>query len=141
MYLDTAYVAKCYLNEPDAEAVRALVSGKEGLTSSAWCRAELACVFHRHVREGSLSRRQAQALHALFVQDVSDGVWNLIPVSTDLLARVEVTAVALRKNVFLRGGDAIHLTTASLEGFEEIWTGDRHMLAAARAFGLRARSL
>src|SRR2546430_1937606 len=100
MYLDTAYVAKCYLNEPDAAAVRALVAGKEGLTSSAWCRAELSCVFHRHVREGSLTRRQAGALHDLFLGDVSDGIWNLLPVSTEVLASVEGTLRRVRKTAF-----------------------------------------
>ncbi|MBI5478771.1 MAG: type II toxin-antitoxin system VapC family toxin [Deltaproteobacteria bacterium] len=140
-YLDTAYVAKCYLNEPDAAKVRALVAGEEGLTSSAWCRAELACVFHRHVREGGLSPRQARQLHDLFLTDVRDGVWSLLPVSTDMLASVERRVRRLRATVFVRAGDAIHLVTAAVAGFKEIWTNDRHLLAAAPAFGLRGRSV
>lgn len=139
-YLDTAYVAKCYLNEPDAAKVRELVADEAGLTSSAWCQAELVCVFHRHVREGGLSPRQARQLHDLFLTDVGDGVWNLLPVSSDILAAVEERVRRLGPTVFVRAGDAIHLATAAAAGFREIWTNDRHLLAAARSFGLRGRS-
>jgi predicted nucleic acid-binding protein len=141
LYLDTAYIAKCYLNEPDAAGVRALVAGQSGLTSSVWCRAEFACVIHRHVREGGLKPRQGGSLHELFLQDVRDGVWNLIPFSTDLMARTEDRIRHLRKRIFLRAGDAVHLTTAAYAGFREVWTSDRHMLAAAGPFGLRGRSV
>jgi predicted nucleic acid-binding protein len=141
LYLDTAYIAKCYLNEPDAATVRAFVVGQSGLTSSAWARAELACVLHRHVREGSLTARQARALHALFLEDVADGVWDLIPVSAGLLARVEERVLRSGRMVFLRAGDAVHLLTAAGAGFKEVWTSDRHMLAAARTFGLRGRTV
>ncbi len=141
LYLDTAYVAKCYLNEPDAEAVRALVRDQTGLTSSAWCRAELACVLHRHVREGGLTPRQTRALHDLFLEDISDGVWTILPVTSELMDRVEARLRRLRAQVFVRAGDAIHLVTAASAGFTEIWTNDRHLLAAARAFGLRGRTV
>ena len=50
LYLDSAYVAKCYVNEPDSTAVRRLVRGAERLYSSIWCLAEVGCVLHRHVR-------------------------------------------------------------------------------------------
>ena len=140
-YLDTAYVAKCYLNEPDAAKVRALVEGEEGLTSSAWCRVELACVLHRHIREGGLTPSQARSLHDLFLADVREGVWNLVPVSADLLAIVERRLRRVPKTLFLRAGDAIHLGTAAREGFREIWSNDRHLLAAAPSFGLRGRSV
>ena len=141
VYFDTAYVAKCYLNEPDSAGVRAFARGVTGLTSSAWCRAELACVFQRHVREGRLRRSDARAIHQVFLDDVVDGAWTLLPVSAETLERVEEHVRRLRKNVFLRAGDAVHLATAVAAGFREVWTNDRHMLAAARSFGLRGRSV
>lgn len=36
--------------------------------------------------------------------------------------------------------DAVHLATAQQIGESEVWTNDRHMLAAAPYFGLRGRS-
>lgn len=142
LYLDSAYIAKCYLNEPDAARVRSLVVGKSRLTSSAWCQAELACIFHRHVREGALTRRQATSLHDLFQTDVRHGVWSLLPVSSDILAKVEARLRSIRRrDLFVRAGDALHLVTAADAGFREIWTNDRHMLGAARSFRLRGRSV
>jgi hypothetical protein len=42
--------------------------------------------------------------------------------------------------VYLRAADAVHLTTAQDLGEHEIWTNDRHMLAAASHFGLTGRT-
>ena len=141
LYLDTAYVAKCYLNEPDAPRVRAMLRGVIAPCSSEWCRAELACVLLRHVREGALTRTQARAIHRLFLKDVDDGVWALMSVSGDLMRRVESAVLKLRHDVFLRAGDAIHLLSAAEAGFSEIWTSDRHLLTAAPQFGLTGRSV
>lgn len=140
IYLDSAYVAKCYLNEPDAQAVRALAKGQE-LTSSAFCLAEMACIFHRHLREGGLARAQAARLRRIFLGDVRGGVWNLIPVSAAILEAVQRKVRRLPATVYVRAGDAVHLVSASDAGFREIWTNDRHMLAAARRFGLTGRSV
>ncbi len=142
MYLDTAYVAKCYVNEPDSQAVREIVRGQSGLTSSAWCRAELSCVLRRHVREGGLAVGQARTLQGLFLEDAGAGIWNLVPVSDEVLTAVEERLKALRRrDVFLRAGDAVHLATAALSGFREIWTSDRRLLASARYFGLRGKQV
>ncbi|MBI3694142.1 MAG: type II toxin-antitoxin system VapC family toxin [Acidobacteria bacterium] len=89
LYLDSAYVAKCYVTEPDSRKVRELVRAESELHSSAWCVAEVACILHRHTREKSLTREQALKLQAGFQQDVGNGVWLLSPVSEALLHRVE----------------------------------------------------
>ena len=141
MYLDSAYIAKCYLNEPDAPQVRALVVGQQGLTSSAWCIAEVACVFQRHVREGALSRTQANRLRKLWLSDMGAGVWTLVPVTQSLLDDVREGVARLRRDVYLRAGDALHLVTAREAGFREVWTNDRHLLGAAPHFGLVGRSV
>jgi hypothetical protein len=43
--------------------------------------------------------------------------------------------------VYLRAGEAVHLTTAQDIGESEIWTNDRHLVAAAAHFGLQGRSV
>ncbi len=141
IYLDSAYIAKCYLNEPDAPKVRALLRGKPGLTSSAFCVAEMACIFQRHVREGGLTRAQAARLRGFFRADVGAGVWALLPITQPLLDEVDRRVRALPRTVYLRAGDAIHLTAARAEGFAEIWSNDRHMLAAASHFGIVGKSV
>jgi len=74
LYFDTAYLAKCYLNEPDHRSVRKLARRAEGLYSSGLCLAEFACVLHRHVREGSLGVDEAAALRTFFLEDVREDV-------------------------------------------------------------------
>ena len=141
LYLDSAYVANCYLPDPDGAKVRQMVRGENELHSSAWCLAEMACLFHRQIREKHLTRQQVLQLEKHFYEDVENGVWTLWPVSEGLLRSVAAAARRLGSEVFLRTGDAIHLVTAGHAGFSEIWSNDRHLLRAAPHFGLRGRSV
>jgi predicted nucleic acid-binding protein len=141
MYVDSAYVAKYYVNEPDAEAVRKLIQSASQVCTSAWAVAEVTCVFHRHVREGSLSVEQGRELMDLFRSHVDDELWSLIPVSEGLLKRTATLVRGLPSVVPLRAGDAIHLATALGAGEQEMWTNDRHLLAAAAHVGLVGRTI
>ncbi len=102
----------------------------------------MTCVFLRHIRESGLTPRDARTLHRLFGDDVRNGIWNLVPVSTAILDEVDDRLTRLRRrDLFLRAGDAVHLVSARHAGLKTIWTSDRHLLAAARRFGLRGRSV
>lgn len=140
MYLDSAYVAKYYVNEPDAIVVRKLISKAIEVRSSAWALIEVTCVFHRHVREGSLTAAQGRQLTDLFRAHVDSGVWNLVPITAALLRTTATLIRGLPDSVPLRAGDAIHIATALDTGESEIWTNERHLLAAANNFGIVGRS-
>ncbi len=140
-YLDSAYVAKCYLNDPDSERVRDLVRTPVPLFSSALCIPEVTCAIHRRYRERQLTRAQVRTLAAAFRSHVEMGTWTLVPVSESLLWEVHEALRSLAGAVFIRAGDAIHLAAARAAGFKEIWTNDRHMLEAARHFRLDGRSV
>ncbi len=141
MYLDSAYIAKFYVNERDSEGVRALIRQADSLVTSAWSLGEVSCVFHRHMREGGLTPPQCHQLASAFLKHVETGVWTMIPVGEPLLKRMSAVVSAAPAGVYLRAGDAVHLTTAQELGEREIWTNDRHMLAAAPHFGLTGRSV
>lgn len=141
MYIDTAYIAKYYLNEPESPAVRALIEAADAVYSSTWAVVEIHCVFHRQMREGGLTRQQARELGRLFLHHLHEGLWNLIPAGEALLRRAGTLVISAPSSIFLRTADAVHLTTAMELGESEIWTNDRRMLTAAAWFGLRGRSV
>ena len=139
-YFDSAYVAKCYLNDPDSELVRDMVRTPVPLYSSALCIPEVTCAIHRRYRERQLTRKQARELTAAFRSHVEAGTWTLIPLSESLLWDVHEALRTLSAAVFIRAGDATHLVSARSAGFSEIWTNDRHMLDASRHFHLEGKS-
>lgn len=141
LYFDTAYLGKCYWNEPDGKLVRDLARGAKGLYSSAICIAEMASLAHRKVREGAVTPADAALRQDFFLEDLHTGVITALPVTERLLRRAEALTRSLPASCYLRTLDALHLVTAADGGFTEIWTNDRHMLAAASWFGLAGRSI
>jgi predicted nucleic acid-binding protein len=140
MFLDAAYVTKYYVNEHDSSLVRSLIQTADSLVCSAWSVVEVTSAVRRHVREGKLTNAQSDRTLARFRRDVETDVWTLIPVSEDLLWRVSVRVGTIPAGVFLRAGDAVQLASAADAGEREIWSNDRHLLAAAPHFGLLGRS-
>ena len=141
MYLDTAYIAKFYFNEPESPKVRELVRKADSLHSSLWAIAEFHSVIHRRLREGSSSPADARELSSRFSEHVAAGLWHLIPVTEALLRRTSALIVSAPPDLFIRTADAVHLATAHEIGERQVWTSDRHMLAAAAWFGLTGRSV
>ena len=141
IYLVASYVAKCYLNEPGAEAVRRLAGGASGLASCEYGRLEFFAALHRHVREGNLPPRQARGVMSDFTEDESSGVWEWLPVTTDLIREVCERISKLSSRHYLRAGDALHLGCARAHGFREIYSNDRHLLAAAAFFDVHGRNI
>jgi predicted nucleic acid-binding protein len=141
LYFDTAYLGKCYWNEPDGVPVRQLARSADALVSSAICIAEMACVAHRKLREGQATAEIALIRRNLFLDDVKSGAVETAPITERLLRKVEFLTRTLPSSCYLRAVDALHLATAVDCGFSEVWTNDRHMLAAAPHFGLVGRSV
>ena len=139
MYLDTCYIAKFYFNEPESRRVRELVRTADIIHSSLWAFAEFHSVIHRRLREGLTTHLDARELSARFSEHIREGLWKLIPVNEALLRRTSALIVSAPPDLFLRTADAVHLATAHEAGERDVWTSDRHMLAAASYFGLTGR--
>ena len=141
IYLDGSYIVKCYLDEPGTSQVLALVRGNPGRSSSAHGRAEFWSGVHRHLREKNISISQAQAVWKQFRSDERIGLWHWLAISEEVVQRACETFEKLDSKVFLRSGDALHLACALENGFLDVYSGDRVLLAAASHFGLNGISV
>ena len=136
VYFDSALLAKFYLNEPGRDAVREVAKKAGVVVTSGIAVAEVSAAFHRKLREHAIELDVCKALQGQFQHDLENGLWRLIAPTEALLEQVRALFVRLDRAVFLRSLDALHLVTAKAEGFERIYSNDRHVLAACGSLGL-----
>lgn len=137
IYFDTAYLAKCYLNEHGSPEVKELAAEDGRVACCEYGRIELAATFHRNLRQKSITPAEYRLLWKQFDLDDENGIWSWLPVNQDLLADVTNQFRKLAPSVYLRSADALHLTCAVQHGFKKIHSNDGHLLAAAKAFGIK----
>ncbi|MCU0794239.1 MAG: type II toxin-antitoxin system VapC family toxin [Opitutaceae bacterium] len=136
-YFDTAYLLKLYHPELGSGAVRALAATVDVITCSLHGRAELVAAAHRKVREGTALPAHVDALIEQIAADRAAGALHWLPIGDIHLDRVTAAYRRAAPSVYLRAADALHLASAAEAGFVEIYSNDRHLLAAAPLFGLR----
>mgnify|MGYP002377637538 CR=1 FL=1 len=71
-----------------------------------------------------------------FNADLASEAIVLLPLTDAILDRIEAAYASAPLDTYLRAADALHLATAAENGFAEIYSNDRHLLAAAPLFGL-----
>ena len=140
-YFDTAYLLKCYVEEPGSEQVRAFARDCERIACSVYGRLELHAALHRKLREGRLTERGLDVVLRQLSVDESVGVWEWLPLTARVRAAVADVYRKLSRDVFLRTGDAVHLLSAREHGLTEIYSNDRHLLAAAPRVGMKGRDV
>ena len=141
IYFDTSYIIKCYLNEEGSAEVRALAESAEGIGCSLHGRVEFWAAVKRNVREGKISIDEAIETFERFKEDEEAGVWTWFGVGTTSVNLTCEKIEEAAETVFLRAADALHLGCAVEQGFSEVFTHDKHMLAAAPSFGITARDV
>jgi len=141
IYFDSCYLAKLYLMEADSTRVRARAEASGGLACCATGRGEVVATFHRHFREQRLTQREFRQLAAQVEVDLEAGLWTALPVTSSVIEAQARQMAKLPRTVFLRAADALHLACAVAAGLHEIYSSDRHLVAAAPHFGLRAVTL
>jgi hypothetical protein len=106
--------------------VHAVIRGADSPVTSAGSLGDVSCVASTHA-EGLLSPAPFRELARAFRKHVDAGVWTLTPLTEALLQ--------------LMSSLVISAPAARDLGEREIWTNDRHMLAADPYFGLAGRSV
>ena len=96
---------------------------------------------HRHLRERNVSFKQARAVWQQFQRDERAGLWHWLGLTETVVRRACETFEKLNANVFLRSSDALHLACAAENGFSDVYSGDRVLVAAASHFGLNGISV
>lgn len=140
IYSDSAYILKFYIPEPGSEEVRELFESHD-VASSGLAEIEVPSAIHRKWREGLINRDLFQQSISQFTQDVASGCWSFFPITANLMQHVREMFSAMPKHQFLRASDALHLDCAREHGFREIYSNDKHLLAAAKHFGLKGRNV
>ena len=106
IYLDAAYIAKFYVDEPDSERVRAFLVTAQPAVSCVHAIAEVASVFHRKLREGTVPQSDFDFFCAQFEADCEAGLWTWLPLSESLAHAARRKISKLPSTVFLRAADA-----------------------------------
>lgn len=137
-YFDSCYLAKLYLMEADSSRVRTSAAELGQLACCAIGWGEILTTLRRHRLENRLTDREFLLLARQVELDVQAGLWKWLPVTTELVGAQARRLMDLSNRIFIRAADALHLTCAAEAGFAEIYSSDRHLIAAAPHFGLRA---
>lgn len=135
IYLDTSWLVKLYVDEPDSPAIRAIADSDPDVVVSDLAYVEFHSAVARRRRERRITARTASSLLTRFVKDWTQR--NRVPVSRDVLHRAAEVLAAHP----LRTLDAVQLASALLlaEGSPELprfGSGDERLVAAAVASGL-----
>lgn len=137
LYVDTSYLFRVYSTEPGHEAVKGLLRRAAFLVTAWHGRAEFAAVLLRKRREGRDPAESIDSLGRQFQRDCQCGLVRFLPLTEDVMCRLESILRTVPVDTVLRAADALHLACAAEHGFREVYSNDRQFLAAAPLFGLR----
>jgi predicted nucleic acid-binding protein len=102
---------------------------------------ELHAALHRKHREGGVSQTQLETIFRQYDLDESMELWNWLPLTETIINTATQALRALPASVYLRTADALHLATASISHFREIYSNDTHLLAAAACFEIAGKNI
>jgi predicted nucleic acid-binding protein len=136
IFFDTSYLVRLYLEENGSDVVRHLAA-QDDIASSWHAQPELLCSLHRAYREQRLTQEELKAQQMQFATDQNAGAYTWLALRESILSRLQSVIANLEVTTFLRAADALHLACAAEHGFTEVYSNDRHFLAAAPLFGLK----
>ena len=140
IYFDTSYVVRMHSRDPGWEKVRQFAT-TDHIACCLHGHAEAIAAFHRKFREGVITQREMATVIAEFEKDSAANAFRWLPLSPAVISRTVSVYGSLPPNVYLRSSDAVHLACAVENGFKEIYSNDRHLLAAASYLGVKGTNI
>jgi len=140
-YFDTSFLVRLYWNDPGYAVIREAARNLDEIVCSLHGRAEVVAAIHRKLREKSATPDQVHEIVQQFQTDCAEGGIRWLPLNEAIVEVVEEVYWRAPAELFLRSADALHLACAKVNGLPEIYSNDRHLVAAAPHFGLRAVNL
>ena len=137
IYFDASYLVRLYLEDSGYESVRKLASRASTLASAWHGQAETIAAFHRAYREGRFTAERYLFVLEQFKNEQLSSHFFWCALTDGVQARLEKAFQSTPPSTFLRSADALHLACAAEHGFMEVYSNDRHFLAAASHFGLK----
>jgi predicted nucleic acid-binding protein len=140
-YFYFSYLFRLYWEDAGFVEVRARAATVQSIACAVHGRAEVISACHRKFREGVASSEQLRLLVQQFQDDCTQGGFTWLPLTPEVFQCVEDVYLHAPASAFLRAADALHLACARECGFTEIYSNDRHLLAAAPLFGIKGVDL
>ncbi|MGE3291545.1 MAG: type II toxin-antitoxin system VapC family toxin [Geminicoccaceae bacterium] len=139
IYFDTSALVPLVVPEPASGAMHAWLAARltEAHAISDWTITEFASALGMRARLGTLQPPQLDAAWAQFRRQVVDRCLVLTPSAEQFAAAADL---ALRFDLGLRAGDALHVAIARGAGVSTLVTLDHAMAAAASRLGLPVAS-
>ena len=137
LFFDATYFGKLHWREPGSTEVLECAAAADELVCSMHGRAEFYSIGFRKVREHLATPSILQVVFAQFDADIAAGDIRILSLTDAILDRVEMVFETAPTTFYLRAADALHLATAAEHRFTEIYSNDKHLLAAAQLFGLQ----
>lgn len=136
-YFDASYLVRLYLQDYGFEQVRELAASASAVACAWHAQAEVVAALHRAFRESRLPQEVYRSALDQFIHDSKDGLVHWLPLTDLVQRRLERFFRKAGATTFLRAADALHLACAAQHGYTEVFSHDRHFLAAAPLFGLK----
>ena len=131
-YLDTSFVLKFYLMEPESAAAVEWLRMHAG----SGCVSRLSDLEVITSLERNPSSEEARQNIAAYRQDMADGIYRRLEIDAAVYTRAEEIAEGFARRYKLRSLDILHLATALRHGIVSFGTYDKRLAAAAGAMGL-----
>lgn len=136
LYFDTSYLFKIYWPESGSDQVLLLAKKVDLIVCCVHGRAEFSSACRRKIREGTTDKESVSKVMKQFCADCKAGGIEFLPITDSLLDRLDSIYQKMPSTSYLRSFDALHLACAAENDFQEVYSNDRHFLAAAPLFGL-----